>query len=175
MAAYLESLYSYKNQNFLEYMRQSQIALNLHEYLPLKMLSNTVVNLFEAQLYYGYFTEAEDTLWAMKKIEGLNLSDELAEDFQNQLKNKINSNLPIKVKGKLTPLGSWIYYNNFQKFKITKVNGVIDSVELRCIGLHQKYSTDLQKELEIPTSAKRCVTMVQGQKGTTFELIQIST
>ena len=51
--------------------------------------------------------------------------------------------------------------------------GITNSVELRCVGFHKKYVEDWQAELEIPTHAKKCVTLIKGQKGTTFDLIQI--
>ena len=121
----------------------------------------------------GYYVEAENTLNAMSRIEGLKLSDQVAAKFREQLQSKLGSNVPIQVKGKLTTLGGWTYYNNMQKLKITEVNGKINSVELRCIGFYQKYVKDWQAELEIPSNAKSCVILIQGQKGTTFDLVQI--
>jgi hypothetical protein len=175
LVAWLESIYYYKNQDFLEYIRQSQITLKLHKYLPLKILSRAVVNLFEAQLHYGYYAEAKQTLNSMREMEGLKLSEQVAAKFHEQLKNKMEFNLPIQVKGKLTALGGWVYKNTMQKFKITQVNGIINSVELRCIGFYQKYTQSWQVELEIPQNAENCVTLIQGQKGTTFDLVQIAT
>lgn len=175
LVAWLESIYYYKNQDFLEYIRQSQITLKLYKYLPLKILSRAVVNLFEAQLYYGYYAEAKQTLNAMREIEELKLSDQVAAKFHVQLKYKVDSNLPIQVKGKLTILGGWIYRNNREKFKFTQVNGIIHSVELRYIGFYKKYTQSWQAGLDIPANAKNGLTLIQGQKGTTFNLVEIAT
>jgi hypothetical protein len=58
-----------------------------------------------------------------------------------------------------------------QNFKITDMNGIIDGVELRCIGFYQKYSKGWQEELVIPPHAKKCITFISDQKGTTFSLV----
>lgn len=173
LAAWLESIYYYKTKDFLEYMRQSQITLELYKYLPLKILSKSVVNLFEAQLHYGYYTEAAHTLDSMNKIDGLNLPPQVANKFREQLKAKMTSNLPMKVKGKLSVLGAWIYNNNMQNFKLTEVSGTVDSIEVRCTGFFQKYTEGWQTSMKIPPHAKDCFTLIQGKKGTTFELSEI--
>jgi hypothetical protein len=87
MAAWLESVYYYEEQDFLEYMRQTY-------------------------------------------INGINISDEVNAQFMVELESKINSEELIRVFGKLTPLGWWIYQNNLKNFKLTSVNGKIDSVQI---------------------------------------------
>ncbi|MFQ3192831.1 MAG: hypothetical protein ACI936_003985, partial [Paraglaciecola sp.] len=119
--------------------------------------------------------EAKQTLNSMREMEGLKLSEQVAAKFHEQLKNKMEFNLPIQVKGKLTILGGWIYRNNMEKFKVTQVNGIIHSVELRCIGFYKKYTQSWQAGLDIPANAKNCLTLIQGQKGTTFNLVEIAT
>jgi hypothetical protein len=113
-------------------MRQSLITLQLHKYTPVKILVKSSVNLFKGQLYYGYYKEAFRTLDQMHNIQGINLPDEIEAQFVAKLENKLNSNAPMKVTGKLTPLGKWIYKNSLQKFEFNNVIGIIESVEIRC-------------------------------------------
>lgn len=173
LAAWLESAYYFREKDFLEYMRQSFISLELYKYTPVKILVKSSVNLFEGQLHYGYYEEAFKTLDKMRNIQGINLSDETEAQFLAKLENKLNSNEPKKVIGKLSPLGGWIYQNKLQKFGFTNVMGNIESVEIRCIGYRHKYLDDWQTPITIPSYAQQCVTLVQGYKGTTFELIQL--
>lgn len=173
MAAWLESVYYYKAQDFLEYMRQTAITVELNAYTPAIILARSTVNLFDAQLHYGYYYEALATLEKMKYIDGLDLSEEVMEQFLAQAEKKLDSDEALIVSAKLSPLGGWIYQNTLHKFKLTNVNGKIESVQMRCTGYNQTYLNDLQAPIEVPIDAQRCFTLVQGKKGTRFELHKV--
>jgi len=173
IAAWLEALYYYKAQDFLEYMRQVDITVELHKFTPAKILARSTVNLFEAQLHYGYYLEALDTLAKMQEIDGIDLSQEVLDQFMAQVESKLESVESFQVSAKLSPLGGWIYQNKLEKFKLTNVSGKIESVQLRCTGYNQTLLNGFQEPISLPADAKSCVTLVQGQKGTTFELHQV--
>ncbi|MEO9944619.1 energy transducer TonB [Paraglaciecola sp.] len=172
LAAWLKSIYYYKIQDFLEYMRQSQITVDLYQYLPIAILAKSSVNLFESQLYYGYFSEAKQTLSRMGNTDGLNLSEQTQAEFLGLLKDKMASESDKVIKGKLTHLGAWSYDHQIPKFQIKLTNGNIDSVELRCNRFQQKYTSNRQNTMEIPSQANGCILLIQGDVGTTFDVIE---
>lgn len=172
LAAWLKSIYYYKNQDFLEYMRQSQITVDLYQYLPIAVLAKSSVNLFESQLYFGYFSAAKQTLVRMGNIDGLNLSEQTQAEFLVLLQDKMASESAKVIKGKLTNLGAWSYDHQIPKFQIELTQGNINSVELRCNQFQQKYTNNWQNKIEIPSQANECSLLIQGDQGTTFDIVE---
>jgi hypothetical protein len=169
-AAWLQSMYFYKTQDYFEYLRQSEIAFDLYEYLPLKVASKVSMNLVQAQVFMGYYYEAKETVTKMSGISGLNISEDVEKQFLRDLQSQIDTTNPVIVNGKLTLAGGWLYKNGQTKFSITLKQGVIDLVEVRCIGYHEKYEFNNAVPINIPEDASGCVTLVLGSEGSSFTL-----
>ena len=172
LAAWLESIYYFSKKDFLEYMRQSKITLELHQYMPAKLLAKSSVNLFEAQLHYGYIKGAMNTVNKMQQVDGLNIKDSVAEEFSDKITNKVTNGQLTKVTGKTSELGSWIYETNLSSFELVNTVGDVDSIELRCLGLHKTLSQNLDKPILIPKRAKRCSVLIKGTPNSNIEIIE---
>lgn len=173
LMAWLESIYFYKIKDFQQHMRQSRIVTNLNPYIPVKMLSKAVVNLYESELFYGYYLEAQETVDEMSNMGGL----EIRKDIQNQLQARVTSTISNKephllTKGKIMSLESWILRVFKPKIIISNVKGNINSVELRCTGHYSKHNDGWDNGITVPNNAKLCSVLVSGDTSTSFDLLQ---
>ncbi|MDO6567948.1 hypothetical protein Q4561_12825 [Alteromonas sp. 1_MG-2023] len=174
LAAWLKSIYYHKNEDFLEYMRQSQIAVDLYEYLPIAILAKSTVNLFQSQLYYGNFNGASETLARMGSVDGLNLSQQTHQQFADALKASKATESSNVTKGQLSSLGAWSQFYEFSKFKIDVSEGNVDSVELRCNDYQQKYVEGWKDKIDVPTQTSNCILVIRGEADSTFDILEIT-
>jgi hypothetical protein len=173
LAAWLESLYFYKNKDFHQYMRQSSIVTSLHSYIPLELLSKAIVNLYESELHYGYYLEAKETVRKMSSISGLNLSEDLKKELLMRVTTTIAAKEPtLLTKGQVGSLGAWVLSVLKPKISIINIQGKINSVELRCTGHHSKHQEGWEKGFTVPSRAESCSILVLGDRSTTFDLLQ---
>jgi len=172
LAAWLKSIYYYKNEDFLEYMRQSQITVDLYEHLPIAILAKSTVNLFQSQLYYGNFNGASETLARMGSIDGLNLSQQTYQQFADALKASKATESTNVTKGQLSSLGAWSQVYDFSSFKIDVSEGSVDSVELRCNDYQQKYVEGWENQIEFPAQTSDCTLLIKGDAGSTFDILE---
>ena len=173
LVAWLESLYFYKKEDFHQHMRQSSIITSLDLYVPIKILSKAIVNLYESELFYGYYNEAQETIRKMSRIDGLKLSD----DIKRQLFTRVNQTIAEKeptlvTKGQVWSLGARVIGVFKPKIRIINTQGKINSVELRCTGHHSKYQEGWEDGLAVPSHAKSCSVLVLGDPESTFDLVQ---
>ncbi|WOI38035.1 energy transducer TonB [Alteromonas sp. CI.11.F.A3] len=174
LAAWLKSIYYYKNEDFLEYMRQSQITVDLYEYLPVAILAKSTVNLFQSQLYYGNFNGASETLARMGSVDGLNLSQQTHQQFADALKASKATESSNVTKGQLSSLGAWSQAYEFSTFKVDVSQGSVDSVELRCNDYQQKYVEGWENQIDFPAQASNCILLIRGDAGATFDILEIT-
>lgn len=174
LAAWLKSIYYYKNENFLEYMRQSQITVDLYEHLPIAILAKSTVNLFQSQLYFGNFNGAAETLSRMGSVNGLNLSEETYQQFADALKTAKATGSANVTKGQLSYLGAWSQTYDPSTFKVEVSQGNVDSVELRCNDYQQKYVEGWESKIEFPAQTSDCILLIRGDAGSTFDILEIT-
>jgi hypothetical protein len=174
LAAWLKSIYYYKNEDFLEYMRQSQITVDLYEYLPIAILAKSTVNLFQSQLYYGNFNGASETLARMGSVDGLNLSQQTHQQFADALKASKATESSNVTKGQLSSLGAWSQAYEFSTFKVDVSQGSVDSVELRCNDYQQKYVEGWENQIDFPAQTSDCILLIRGDAGSTFDILEIT-
>lgn len=170
MASWVEAIYHYNAGDFLEYLRQLTINVALEKYLPREIVSRASANLFQAQVYSGYYMEARQTLTLLGVLDGVSLSPAIASQMHNQLEQTIDAQDAVVVNGKLNSLGKWLHHNFVDEFKISDINGEITSVEVRCTNYHHTFTEGWQQGIIVPQDAYDCITLVHGRSETVFTL-----
>ncbi|MFC3120308.1 TonB family protein [Agaribacter flavus] len=122
------------------------------------------------------FNEFSSALYTVDKVKKLaNGEDILAplNSYIEKINSLIQSEQNIIVKRSLSDEGKNFHYLVRNKFGFTKIEGQLDSVEVRCDSHHEKFTVALDHTWNIPESWGSCRVLVEGKAGTAFSLVEL--
>ncbi|WP_286264721.1 energy transducer TonB [Thalassotalea atypica] len=169
--SWLSSIYYSKTKEWGKYQSATYDAWVLKEKLTDQYAYIVTKNLIDYALYDLEYQFALDVLNSMKRLTGVNLTEDGYSEYQALITASLNAQQEIK-KSYVVDKEDTITYHRIVKSQLSvqDVVGKIIRIELRC----RNYFKSLQRttDIEIPIDGAHCKLLLEGQVGTEFTVIE---
>ncbi|WP_448565381.1 energy transducer TonB [Thalassotalea ganghwensis] len=127
---------------------------------------------FLLEIQQNLFSDAFDSFNQLTKYE---LAKPYLENYQklvDKMKDAINSDTLLTIKGVIKENGSWGYQLTRRQFSVVDVKGHIEKLQVRCANMFHEYSFTEQSAWKIPSSWDQCSVYFFGDKKSQFNFVE---
>ena len=129
---------------------------------------------FALELQYNLMAAGLKTFEALSELPDSDAVVAQLQPYVDQVKAAIASDQSIVIQGQLESEKAWFHTLARSKFMFANIQGNIEQVQIRCDARRETYTVAEDNMWEIPQSWGQCRLMLNGEAGTSFEVIEIS-
>ena len=175
LAAWIQSLYYFKSQNWPAYGSAVQVAYYLNDYLPKQMKLKNIQNRLQWHMFKREFSDAIYVLEELKRKSEGALSDNDYQGMVDEVKKHLKTNENNQIDITLANGRAWHHRVPRSKISLTLLEGNIEFAELRCDNGRQAFSVFPIEDTVIPEAQLKCTMYVKGTDGTRFSFVESGT
>ena len=166
--------YQYTGDNRQELRNLRKIIPQGKDYLPKGSYTYSLVRAFELALLNN---ELSSALYFYNQLKQFNPEFEnidILVSYVEKINTLISSSDNIYVGGQINERENWNHYLARSRFTVSKIEGELNSLDIRCDNHFSTYSLEVEKQWNIPESWGKCKVFVHGKQGATFDLIEVA-
>ena len=123
---------------------------------------------------FGLYADALSYYDRLNEMEGQQQRIDEIVPLVTKIRDHINSDDAIKVTVTIDKRGNWFHTLVRNQFAFDNIQGDLDTVEVRCDTHREKFTVAEDHVWKIPESWGQCRVLVEGDKSTAFNLIEVA-
>ena len=123
---------------------------------------------------FGLYADALSYYDRLNEMEGQQQRIDEIAPLVTKIRDHINSDDAIKVAVTIDKRGNWFHTLVRNQFAFDNIQGDLDTVEVRCDTHREKFTVAEDHVWKIPESWGQCRVLVEGDKSTAFNLIEVA-
>ncbi|WP_218311202.1 energy transducer TonB [Alteromonas antoniana] len=136
--------------------------------------ADLIRQIFALEVNFGYYALALESFDKLLELDGAEAYRAELAPVVEEINALIESKSPMSIALAVKDSGSQFYTLTRNQFGFSYIDGDLDSVEVRCESHREKFTVAENFIWSIPQSWGQCRVLIQGEPGTTFELVEVN-